>query len=148
MEDWKLKARTVVKLYRTRSVSLYLDFLLPTQFAPLSESSRCGTFAPWNFRSWYFPIQDGAKVRSRIGFARFLATKYGRVLSISDVRQGQYDAISCVCVCVFRSIVTMAVSLAITEIFSVKEWPDLEMWVWVCSRSLKKAQFSRPSDHV
>jgi len=42
------------------------------------------------------------------------------------------------------SIVTMAVSLAISEIFSVKEWPDLEMWVWVCSRSLKMAQFDRP----
>jgi len=28
------------------------------------------------------------------------------------------------------SIVTMAVSLAILEIFSVKEWPDLEIWVW------------------
>ena len=29
------------------------------------------------------------------------------------------------------SIVTMAVSLAVSEIFSVKEWPDLEIWVWV-----------------
>ena len=28
------------------------------------------------------------------------------------------------------SIVTMAVSIAISEIFSVKEWPDLEIWVW------------------
>ena len=28
------------------------------------------------------------------------------------------------------SIVTMAVSLANSEIFSVKEWPDLEIWVW------------------
>jgi len=28
------------------------------------------------------------------------------------------------------SIVTMAVSLAISEILSVKEWPDLEIWVW------------------
>jgi len=28
------------------------------------------------------------------------------------------------------SIVTMAVSAAILEIFSVKEWPDLESWVW------------------
>ena len=28
------------------------------------------------------------------------------------------------------SIVTMAVSLAISEIFSIKEWPDLAMWVW------------------
>ena len=27
------------------------------------------------------------------------------------------------------SIVTMAVSLAISEIFSVKEWPDLAIWV-------------------
>ena len=42
------------------------------------------------------------------------------------------------------SIVTMAVSLAISEIFSVKEWPDLEMWVWGCSRSLKMARFDRP----
>jgi len=28
------------------------------------------------------------------------------------------------------SIVTMAVSAATLEIFSVKEWPDLEIWVW------------------
>ena len=77
--------------------------------------------------------------------AIFLAAKYGRLLSIPDVRQEQYDAISCVCVCFFRFIVTMAVSLDISEIFSVKEWPDLEMWVWGCSRSLKMARFDRPS---
>jgi len=41
-------------------------------------------------------------------------------------------------------IVTVAVSLAISEIFSVKEWPDLEIWVWGCSRSLKMAWFDRP----
>ena len=29
------------------------------------------------------------------------------------------------------SIETMAVSLAISEIFSIKEWTDLEIWVWV-----------------
>ena len=40
-------------------------------------------------------------------------------------------------VCYSPSVVTMAVSLAISEIFSIKEWPDLEMWVWGCSRSLK-----------
>ena len=34
------------------------------------------------------------------------------------------------------SVVTMAVSVAISEIFSVKKWPDLEMWAWGCSRSL------------
>jgi len=31
--------------------------------------------------------------------------------------------------------VTMAVSAAISQIFSVKEWPDLEIWVWGPSRS-------------
>jgi len=41
-------------------------------------------------------------------------------------------------------IVTVAVSLAISEIFRVKEWPDLEIWVWGCSRSLKMAWFDRP----
>jgi len=39
---------------------------------------------------------------------------------------------------------TMAVSLAISEIFSVKEWPDLEIWVWGRSRSLKMVRFDRP----
>ena len=42
------------------------------------------------------------------------------------------------------SAVTMAVSLAISEIFSVKEWPDLEIWVWGCSRSFKMARCDRP----
>jgi len=42
------------------------------------------------------------------------------------------------------SIVTVAVSLAMSEIFSVKEWPDLEIWVCGRSRSLKMAQFDRP----
>jgi len=41
------------------------------------------------------------------------------------------------------SIVTMAVSLAISEIFSVKQWSDLEIWVWGRSRSLKMARFDR-----
>ena len=42
------------------------------------------------------------------------------------------------------SIVTMAVSVAILEIFSMKEWPDFETWVWGRSRSLKMARFDRP----
>ena len=41
------------------------------------------------------------------------------------------------------SIVTMAVSLAISEKFSVKEWCDLENRVRVCSRSLEMAPFDR-----
>jgi len=35
------------------------------------------------------------------------------------------------------SIVIMAVFVAILEILSVKEWPDLEIWVWGLSRLLK-----------
>jgi len=41
-------------------------------------------------------------------------------------------------------IVTMAVSLAIFKISSVKEWRELENWVRGCSRSLKMAPFDRP----
>jgi len=42
------------------------------------------------------------------------------------------------------SVVTMAVSVAILEIFSVKQWPDLEIRVWSPSRSLKMAPVDRP----
>ena len=42
------------------------------------------------------------------------------------------------------SIITMAVSLANAKIFSVTEWPDLEIRVWGRSRSLKMARFDRP----
>jgi len=42
------------------------------------------------------------------------------------------------------SIVTMAVSLAVSEIFSVKEWRDLENQVRGRSKSLKMAPFDRP----
>ena len=35
------------------------------------------------------------------------------------------------------SIVTITASAAILEIFSVKEWPELEICVWGPSRSLK-----------
>ena len=42
------------------------------------------------------------------------------------------------------SIVTMAVSLTIYEIFSVKIWRDLETGVRGCSRSLKMVPFDRP----
>jgi len=41
------------------------------------------------------------------------------------------------------SIVTMAVSVAVCEIFSVKEWCDLENRVSVRSRSLEMAPFDR-----
>ena len=41
------------------------------------------------------------------------------------------------------SIVTMIVSVAVCEIFSVKEWCDLENRVSVRSRSLEMAPFDR-----
>jgi len=42
------------------------------------------------------------------------------------------------------SIVTMAVSVGVCEIFSVKEWRDLENQVRGRSRSFKMAPFDRP----
>ena len=42
------------------------------------------------------------------------------------------------------SIVTVAVSVAVCEIFSVKEWRDLENQVRGLSRSLKMTPFDRP----
>jgi len=42
------------------------------------------------------------------------------------------------------SIVTIAVSLAISQIFSIKEWFDLETWVCGRSTSFKMARFDRP----
>ena len=41
------------------------------------------------------------------------------------------------------SIVTMAVSVAVCEIFSVKKWCDLQNRVWVRSRSLEITAFDR-----
>jgi len=41
------------------------------------------------------------------------------------------------------SIVTMAISVAVCEVFSVKEWSDLEIRVRVPSRSLEMAAFDR-----
>ena len=42
------------------------------------------------------------------------------------------------------STVTMAVSLTVYEISSVKVLRDIENWVRGCSRSLKMAPFDRP----
>jgi len=50
----------------------------------------------------------------------------------------------------FESLITVSYSpyivttaVANLEIFSVKEWPDLEIWVWGTSKSLKMARFDR-----
>jgi len=39
--------------------------------------------------------------------------------------------------------VTTAISVAVCEIFSIKEWCDLENGVRVCSRSMEMAPFDR-----
>ena len=44
------------------------------------------------------------------------------------------------------SVVTVVVSVAVCEIFSVKEWRDLENPVRGGSRSLKMVPFDRPCD--
>jgi len=41
------------------------------------------------------------------------------------------------------SIVTVATSVAVCQIFNVKEWRDFENQVWGRSRSLKMAPFDR-----
>jgi len=43
-----------------------------------------------------------------------------------------------------HSIVTMTVSVAVSEIFTVKEWRDLENQVRGRIRSLKMAPFDKP----
>jgi len=47
-----------------------------------------------------------------------------------------------------QSIVTMAVSLAISKTFSVKEWHDLEICFGGCSRALQMAPFDWPYDFL
>jgi len=42
------------------------------------------------------------------------------------------------------SRVTMTVSLAVLQIFSIKEWPDLVIFIWGRSRSFKMVRFDRP----
>ena len=46
------------------------------------------------------------------------------------------------------SMVTMAVPVAVCEIFSIKEWCDLENRVRVRSRSLEMAPFDRSQSHT
>jgi len=46
-------------------------------------------------------------------------------------------------VCYSPSIVTMAVSVAVCELFSVKEWCDLENRVRIRSKSFEMAPFDR-----
>ena len=107
---------------------------------------KCGTNtiqSPAPVTSRHTPCQSNrAKFDPNVGLPDFLQQNTGD-LSIRDVRQGQYDAFSCLCVCLFMSIVTMAVSVAVYEIFSAKDWCDLENRDRVRSRSLEMASFDR-----
>jgi len=67
----------------------------------------------------------------------------GHSRSLKLVLFESLGAVSC-----SHSIVTMAVSVAVCEILSVKEWRDLENQVRGRSRSLKMAPFDRPCDFL
>jgi len=60
-------------------------------------------------------------------------------MSLKLVPFESLDAVSC-----SPSIVAVAVSVGVCEIFSVKEWRDLEKQVRGRSKSLKMAPFDRP----
>ena len=55
---------------------------------------------------------------------------------------------SLVAVSYLPSIVTMAVSVAVCELFSVEEWCDRENRVKVCSRSLEMPPFDRSHEFL
>jgi len=55
-----------------------------------------------------------------------------------------FESLDAVSISYSPSIVTMAVSVSVCEIFSVNEWRDLENQVRGRSRLLKMAQFDRP----
>ena len=85
-----------------------------------------------NNNNYYFIINSKRLVKQM---------RFKRVLTISNkkdgyrqqnVRQRQ------------KLISIIDYDVCILEIFNVKEWPDLEIWVWGPSRSLKKARFDRP----
>jgi len=86
---------------------------------------------------------------TRLTISRVIDVEYYRDLemwvrghskSLKMVPFESLGAVSC-----SLSIVTMAVSLAISEIFNVTERSDLDIWVWGGhSRSLKMARFDRP----
>ena len=63
----------------------------------------------------------------------------GHSMTLKQVPFESLDAVS-----YSPSIVTAAVSVAVCEIFSVKEWRDVENQVRGRSRSLKMAPFDRP----
>ena len=60
-------------------------------------------------------------------------------MSLKLVPFESFDAVS-----YSPSIVTVAVSVAVCQIYNVKEWRDLENHVEGRSRSLKMAPFDRP----
>jgi len=75
-----------------------MDFSLPRPFAPGSESSRCGTFAPWNIRTlelslpgtfqanggWSESTQPGAKVDDMLSHFHMIPDRYGQTERQTD----------------------------------------------------------------
>jgi len=79
------------------------------------------------------------KLSCRREIARLIKISLSQSSSFEMVPLESLDTIS-----YSHFIVTMAVSLAVSEIFSVKEGRDLGIWVWGRSRSLKMAPCTRP----
>ena len=65
-------------------------------------------------------------------------------MSLNVIETGAIRKLGCGFLFAIYSNSTVAVSVAICEIFGVKEWRDLENQVWGRSRSLKMAPFNRP----
>ena len=73
---------------------------------------------------------------SKLCVEHSLNKNLAKVIEIGAIQKLRYVSYS-------LFIVTMAVSVAVCEIFSVKEWYDLENMVRVRSRSLEMAPFDR-----
>ena len=78
----------------------------------------------------------------KIYFSLILYTVAFCQLLIKDMMDGHSDAQNqC---SIFRNFSNYGRIFTISQIFSIKEWPDLEIWVWGRSRSFKMARFDRP----
>ena len=122
MDKWKENRAVLPKLYLSLRASSAWSLLVSAFSARLADC--------WNKKDGY--RQQNVRQRQKLISIRGLSSSL-KLMSFKSLGAVSYSP----------SIVTMAISAAILEIFNVKEWPDLEIWVWGPSRSLKKARFDR-----
>ena len=92
-----------------------------------SNDHKCSATFLW-FTVYYSPIVCAVETVCIIGHSRSL-----KMVPFQSLGTISYSP----------SIVTMAVSVAVCDIFSVKEWPDVENRVRVRSRSLEMSPIDR-----